>query len=110
MMLGVRLLIVAVVLFRLAEELCKGCNIHGLGSPQLPLAAGKPLLDLLQQPTVTIGVLERVERKIRTTLRVAPADARILHGIDEGAAGVVEGLAHLDVAGDQLATSGLDVD
>src|SRR5207248_10822600 len=74
-MFDVRLLVVVVVLRCFAEELRKGCNVHGLGSPQLPLAAGKPLLDLLQQPTVTIGVLERGERKIRTTLRVAPADA-----------------------------------
>ena len=47
-MFGVRLLIVAVMLFRLAEELCQGGNIHGWSSRRLPFAAGKPLLDLLE--------------------------------------------------------------
>src|SRR5215208_5678295 len=44
-MLGVRLLEVAVVLFRLVEEPCQGCNVHGLWSRQVPLAAGKPRPD-----------------------------------------------------------------
>ena len=43
-MLGMRLLVLAVVLLRLVEEFGKGCNVHGLCSRQLPFAAGKPLL------------------------------------------------------------------
>ena len=58
-MLGVRLLVVVVVLCRLAEELCKGCNVHGLCSRQLPLAAAKPRLDLLEPPAVPVRILER---------------------------------------------------
>jgi hypothetical protein len=41
-MLGVHLLEVTVVLCRLAEEPCQGCNVHGLWSRQVPLAAWKP--------------------------------------------------------------------
>jgi hypothetical protein len=43
---------VVVVLRRLAEELCKGCDVHSSCSRQLPLAAGKPRLDLLEEPAV----------------------------------------------------------
>ncbi len=42
-------------------------------------------------------------------MRVAPADARVLHGVVEGAAGVVEDLAHVDAAGDQVVAGGVDV-
>src|SRR4029434_9803419 len=75
----------------------------------LPLAAGKPRLDLLKQPLVPVRVLERGEREVGTTLRVAPADAWVLHGVVEGEAGVVEDLAHLDAAGDQVVAGGLDI-
>ena len=34
-------------------------------------------------------------------MRVAPADAWVLHGVVEGAAGVVEDLAYVDAVGDQ---------
>ena len=108
-MLGVRLLEVAVVLRRLAEEPCQGCNVHGLWSRQVPLAAGKPRLDLLEQPAVPVRILERGKRVVGTTFRVAPADAWVLHGVVEGAAGVVENLAHVDAAGDQVVAGGVDV-
>src|SRR4051794_10125389 len=72
-MLGVRLLEVVMVLPRLAEELCKGCDVHGWCSRQLPLAAGKPRLDLLEQPAVPIRILERRKREVGTALRVATA-------------------------------------
>src|SRR5215212_3413466 len=58
-MLGVRLLEMVVVLCRLAEESCQGCNVHGLWSRQVPLAARKPRLDLLEQPAVPVRILER---------------------------------------------------
>src|SRR5215467_7522589 len=73
--LGVRLLIVAVALLRLAEEPCKGCDVQSSGPRQLPFAAGKPRLDLLEQPAVPVRILERGKRVVGTTLRVAPADA-----------------------------------
>ena len=47
-MFGMRFLVVAVVLLRLVKELCKGCDIHGSCSRQLPFAAGKSLRDLLE--------------------------------------------------------------
>src|SRR4029453_9385827 len=75
-MRAVRLLVVAVMLFRLAEELCKGCDIHGLCSRRLPFAAGKPGRDLLEQPAVPVGLLKQGKRKVGTTFRVAPSDAR----------------------------------
>ena len=57
-MLGVRLLEVVVVLRRLMEELCEGCHVPGSFSRRLPLAAGKPRLDLLDQPAVSVRILE----------------------------------------------------
>ena len=42
-------------------------------------------------------------------MRIAPADAWVLHGVVEGAAGVVENLAHVDAAGDQVVAGGVDV-
>src|SRR5215831_15553538 len=56
--LGVRPLEVVVALRRLAEEICKGCDVHGWRSRQLPFAAGKPRLDLLEQPAVSVRILE----------------------------------------------------
>ena len=58
-MLGVCLLEAAVVLCRLAEEPCQDCNIHGLWPRQVPLVAGKPRLDLLEQAAVPVRILER---------------------------------------------------
>src|ERR1044071_5310678 len=82
-MLGMRLLVVAVMLFRLVEEFCKGRNGRGLCLRRLPLAARKPRGDLLEQPAVPVRVLERGKREVGTTLRVGPADARVLHGVVE---------------------------
>ncbi len=107
--LSVRTLVVAVVLLRLVEELCKGCDVHSFCSRHLPLAAGKPRLDLLEQPAVPVRILERGKRVVGTTLRVAPADAWVLHGVVEGAAGIVEDLAHLDAAGDEVVAGGGNV-
>ena len=70
---------------------------------------GSRVRDLLEQPAVPVWILERGKRVIGTTLRVAPADARVLHGVVEGAAGVMEDLAHVDAAGDQVVAGGVDV-
>ena len=40
---------------------------------------------------------------------VAPVDAWILHGVVEGATGIVENLAHVDAAGDQIVAGGINV-
>src|SRR5437773_510183 len=72
-------------------------------------AAGKSRRDLLEQPAVPVWILKRGKRVVGTTLRIAPADARVLYGVVEGAAGVVEDLTHLDAAGDQVVASGVDV-
>src|SRR5215213_1786009 len=109
LVLGVRLLEAAVVLRRLAEEFRKGRGVHGSRPRRLPLAAGEPRLDLLKQPAVPVRVLERGEREVGTALRVAPADARVLHRVVEGAAGEVEDLAHVDAAGAQVFAGGVDV-
>jgi len=42
-------------------------------------------------------------------LRVTPTDAWVLNGVVEGAAGVVENLAHVDAAGDQVVSGGVDI-
>src|SRR5262245_16504594 len=78
--LSVRLLVLVVVLCRLAEQLRKGCDVRGACSRRLPLPAGKPHADLLEQPLVTVRILKRGERQVGTTLRVTPADAWVLHG------------------------------
>ncbi len=89
MMLAVGLLVLAVVFLRLAQDLGESCDFHGSCSRRLPFAAGKTRCDLLKQPAVPIWILERGKREVGTALRVAPADARILHGVVEAAAGVM---------------------
>jgi hypothetical protein len=97
-MFRVRLLVVVVVLRRFAQELCKGRDVNGSCLLLLPFAARKSLLDLLQQPAVPVWILKRGKREVGTTFRVAPNDARVLHGVVEGAASVVEDLADVDAA------------
>jgi hypothetical protein len=58
-MVGVRLLVAAVVLVRLAKELWEDCDVDRSCSRRLPFTAGKPRLDLLEQPFVAVGVRER---------------------------------------------------
>src|SRR5258707_2074117 len=91
------------------EELCKSCDVRGSYSLRLPLASGKPRRYLLKQPTVPVWILERAKREVGPTLRVTPADAWVLHSVVEGAAGVVEDLAHVDAAGDQVVAGGVAV-
>ena len=42
-------------------------------------------------------------------VRDPPADARVLHRVVEGAAGVVEDLTHIDAAGDEVGAGGGEV-
>src|SRR5262245_55852320 len=97
------------MLFCLVQELGESCDVHGRCLRRFPFAAGKTRRDLLEQPAVPVWILKRGEREVGTTLRVAPSNARVLHGVVEGAAGVVEDLADFDAAGDQVVASGVDV-
>src|SRR5215207_3754009 len=108
-MLGVRLLEAVVALRRLAEEFRERRDVRGSCPRRLPLAAGEPRRDLLEQPAVPVRVLERGEREVGTAFGVAPADARVLQGVVEGAAGVVEDLAHVNAAGDEVGAGGVEV-
>src|SRR6266516_7885222 len=62
-MFGVRLLVVVVVLRRFAEELCKGCDVHGCA----PFAAGKARRDLLEQPAIPVWIPKGGKREVGTT-------------------------------------------
>jgi len=74
-----------------------------------PLPARKPYLDFLEQPPVPIWILKRGKCEVGTTFRVTSANAWILHGDVEGEAGVVENLAHIDAARDQVVAGGVDI-
>src|SRR5437868_10203604 len=54
-MLGMRLLVLAVMLLRLVEEIGHGCDIHGWCSRQLPFAAGKSRRDLLERKSTRLN-------------------------------------------------------
>src|SRR6185295_12964833 len=105
-MLAMRLLEVVVVLRRFVKQLGKSCDVGGL---RFPLASGKSRRDLLKQPAVTIRIRERRKREIRTTFRVAPGNARVLHGVVHWSPSEMKDLAHCNAAGDQVAASGIDV-
>jgi hypothetical protein len=62
----------------------------------------------MEQPAVPVRILERGKRVVGTTLRVAPAHACVLPGLED-AAGVVKDLAHVDAAGDQVVAGGVEV-
>src|SRR5437868_1473150 len=96
-MLAVRLFVLAVVLLRVAEKLCKSCDVLR----SFPFTAGKSRHDPLEEPAVPVWILERCKRVVGTTLRVAPADARVVHGVVERAASVVKDLAYVDAARDR---------
>src|SRR4030095_12918734 len=72
-------------------------------------SSGKSGRDLLQQPAVAVWILKRGKREVGTTFRVTPSDARVLHSVIKWAAGVVEDLAHVDAAADQLVAGGVEV-
>src|SRR5262249_16867459 len=76
---------------------------------RLPLAAGQTLPDLLEQPAVSVRILERGKREVRAAFRVAPGNARLLAGVVERSAGEMEGLAHVGAAGDQVGPGGIEV-
>src|SRR4029077_14283836 len=108
-MFSVRLLVVAVMLLRFAEQIRKCSDVDLSRWRRLPFAAGKACRDLLPQPAVPVWILKRGKREVGTTFRVAPSDARVLDRVVEGAAGVVEDLADVDAAGDQAVAGGVDV-
>src|SRR5437867_11671588 len=108
-MFGVRLLVMVVVLRGLVEELCQSRDVHGSCCLLVPFTAGKSCRDLLEQPAVPVWVLKRGKREIGTTFRVAPNDARVLHGVVQGASGAVEDLAGVNAASDKVLADGVNV-
>src|SRR4029077_7500127 len=108
-MFFVRLLVVAVMLLRFAEQIRKCSDVELSRWRRLPFAAGKACRDLLQQPAVPVWILKRGKREVGTTFRVPPSHARVLDRVVEGAAGVVEDLADVDAAGDQAVAGCVNV-
>jgi hypothetical protein len=77
-------------------------------------ATGQPRGDLLEQPAVAVRITERGERAVAATLGIRTADPEPpkqvgLVGAGVHAAGVVENLADLDAASEQLVAGGGDV-
>src|SRR4051812_26563856 len=72
-------------------------------------APGQPLGDLLEQPGVAVGVAERGEGRVAPALRVGAGDTRPLPRVVEHPARVVEGVADVDAALDELAAGPCDV-
>src|SRR5271167_1699640 len=77
-------------------------------------APGQPRRDLLEQPTVAVGIMERGERAVAAMLGVPTADPLPpkqvgLIWASVYAAGVMEHLADLDGATQQLSAGRLDV-
>src|SRR5688500_14253932 len=93
--LGVRLLVAAVALLRLAEKIRQVCRVRGSRPCRLPLAPGKPRPDLLQKPDVAVRIAERGIRAVGTALWIGARGARPGVGdkaAAEASAGVVEHL------------------
>src|SRR5882672_3410120 len=77
-------------------------------------ATGQSRRDLLEQPAVAVGITERGERAIAASLGIPTADPLPpkqvgLIRASVYAAGVMEHVADLDAATEQLRASGLDV-
>lgn len=64
--------------------------------------------DLLQHPTIAVGVAEGRERPIAAALWVGAGDPRRDPGMVEAPCGIVEDLAHLNSVFDQLGAGGVD--
>src|SRR5690348_4606344 len=74
--------------------------------------AREPLLDLLQHPTVAVGIAERRIRGIGAALRIRPRGMRFVASVKaraEAAAGIVEWFAHLDAVSEQFAAGRVDI-
>src|SRR5262245_19092297 len=108
-MRGVRLLVMVVVLRCFAKDFCKARNVNGLCVQLLPFAAGKPRLNFLEQPAVSIGIFERSKREVGTTLWIATSYAWVFSGAVEWTADVLEYFADFCAASDQIVAGGLDV-
>ena len=86
---------------RLVEEPCQGCNVHGLWSRQVPLAAGSRVwISWSSQPFPSGSRTRQMSSK--NDLAGHAHNAWVLHGVVEGAAGIVENFAHVDAAGEKL--------
>src|SRR3954465_12412912 len=96
-MLAVGLLILAVVLLRVMQEFGERWDVIGFGGCRFPFTARKPRLNLLQQPFVSVWILEGCKREVGLVPGVAPADAAVA-GIIEGKPREVKKLAHFCAA------------
>src|SRR5258708_7977984 len=72
-------------------------------------ASGQPHGDLLEQPAVAVRIAERGERGVTAPRRIRAAEAAFRAGMVEYTADVVEHVAHLDTALDELGARRLDV-
>src|SRR6185503_13642888 len=102
--LGVRLLKMIVALCRLMKKICNSCDVVAF-----PLAARKSRSDLLEQPAVTVRILERRKREVRTTFGISPGGAWVLHGVVEWTSDEMEDLAHFDAARHQVVSRDVNV-
>src|SRR5271166_6460275 len=94
---------------RTCQVACEAERSHGRVD-----APGKPCSDLLQQPAVAVGIAERDERAVAAMLGIQTADPAppkqvglIRASVHAGV--VVEHLADLDAAPEQLFASSPDV-
>src|SRR5438105_3560513 len=108
-MFSVRLLVVAVMLLCFVKELGKRGDVDLPRWRRFPFAAGKSRLDLLEQVTVPVRILERCKRKVGTTLWIAATDARVFSGVVKWATSVLKHLADVCAATNQVLSSRLDV-
>src|SRR4029077_430433 len=74
-----------------------------------PLATRRARCDLLEQPAVSVRILERGKREIGTTLWIATGDAWVFSSAVERTAGVLEYFADFCATSDQIVAGGLDV-
>jgi len=64
-------------------------------------AAGKPGCDLLQHPTVAVGIAERSQREVAAMLGIRTTDRAVRANVED--------FAHLDAGDDELVPSGRNV-
>jgi hypothetical protein len=91
------LLVGVVMLGRFVEQAGQGRDVRG---GVLPLAARKPRLDLLEQPSVAVRVAERGIRLVGAAFRI---------GAQNTAARQVEDLADLDAPANEVGSRRVDV-
>src|SRR3569833_1424590 len=82
---------------------------HVAVPPRGQLAARQALLDLLQQPAIAVWVAEGGERGVRPPLGIGAAQPLGRASMWEALVRVVEDLADLYTAGDQIGAGGFEI-